>query len=364
MTRPFTATISLLSRLYGLIGFAGSATLIVTSFIIHYNELHNPEYPSQDVDWPAILTFVDLGLAIAALLMGIVVFQATGSLKKISRCQLWIAIIFLGVCIAGHTGIAIIRAFMMGLFGAAEGNCADTGILTGCPTTRWESSTTENIEFDTPYLPECSFWYWDNMYTYAAMVKQVSLVNDTQVKAQISSAAQEVRMFMDWSERSSYGWRMDDTDASRMLDTSGISPDTTNNMDRLMEIQEQYKGVSNNAYVSISDPLSTKPSLSHCWYWGCHPICIDERHAVNMWWLMTSTTLAVVNAVILVIVICLRNEKDGKNKDEENDDIEAQPDEEEESNETPDPDAPLEFIPAPYMKRRQRFANAKIKLVF
>jgi hypothetical protein len=354
----------LLSSLYALIGFAGSATIGATLFIVHYNELHNPEYPSQDIDWPVNLAFIEIGLALAALISGVIVFQASGKLNSITMCQLWIAIAFLGTCIVGHSGIAIIRAYMMGLFGSGLGTCADIGTLTGCPTTRWEATKSQPIQFNTPYLPECTFWFWDSMHSYASMVKQIELVNDTTAKSHISAAAQVTRQYMDWSERSSYGWRIDDTDVNRMLDSAGVSPDTTNNMDRLMAIQEQYDG-SPTSYVQISDSLTSKPSLSHCWYWGCHPVCTDERYMINMWWIGTSSVLALINVLILVIVICLRNEKSEK-KDEPDVESPEDPDEDTPAEDTEDPDA-IEFIPAPYMKRRQRFPNAKkkrIKLVF
>lgn len=383
--------------LYALIWFAGTATLATTLYTTPFNELNNPQYPMEDVDWPGILTFVEIGICIASLLLGIVVFTANenGGLSRISRCQFIMVIVFLGFSVLAHIGILIIRGYMKGFVGG-PGTCADTALATGCPTTRWEASDTETytIKYDTPYAPDCAFWYWDKMHSYQSMVKIQSQL-DGPLASLVSEAAQNVRLFIDWSERSSYGWRVDDKDIDRLVD-NGIefTLDNTNNMNRLMQIYTKYSsdnvtavGAQGNGggYISIGAAMTSKPSLSHCWYWGCHPVCTSQRHLINMWWFVTSAVLAAVQMVILLLAFCMCREKQSEAEDaaeaKENKGVTSAlcvccPDRKSESKKADDddveqpaedvemPDATQETISAPYMKRRSRFPRRKGGLVF
>ena len=193
------------------------------------------------------------------------------------------------------------------------------------PDHAMEASDTETytIKYDTPYAPDCAFWYWDKMHSYQSMVKIQSQL-DGPLASLVSEAAQNVRLFMDWSERSSYGWRVDDKDIDRLVD-NGIefTLDNTNNMNRLMQIYTKYSsdnvtavGAQGNGggYISIGAAMTSKPSLS-CWYWGCHPVCTSQRHLINMWWLVTSAVLAAVQMVILLLAFCMCREKQSEAED-------------------------------------------------
>lgn len=172
-----------------------------------------------------------------------------------------------------HLATALYRTLNM--YGVGEGFCLDTTSRKACPVARYNRT----IESDALLGGDCVFWYWGDMQTRETMVAGNADLADINLR---------MLELMDWSRPASYG---------------------VYGAQNLKVYQDDIQAAKPALLGSDAFTQNTLPDISHCWYWGCHPVCNEERHFINVTMLVASWIWFVVEVVLfslLVHVYCRR----------------------------------------------------------
>ena len=291
-----------LSYLSAFIGLGATFAYLSTFYLTPYNQLYlSGESGYDETDVSYTLAIIECVLSGCTFIVGVLAFAAS---KSPPRRVVLVALMFFVVAVILEGTFGTIRAWNLGLVGDdMERTCSDTGVFTGCPTTRYESQQKRDILYTSPKGGDCHFWYWDEMRPRWNNNPCGGLGGD-------SSGAicdYSIETFMDWSSSKSYGWRDDPVAIQKLLKGSGslTSIEKVHNMAELLKIQAGqfvYGSEDKNLTMSIEHTLSAQPSLSYCWYWGCNSVCNSHRYLINRLWLMMSVVLTLFYLVTTMLV--------------------------------------------------------------
>lgn len=280
------------------LGLAAVAGYAVTFFVVPYNSLYlSGESGYDENDIPYILAMAECAVAGLTFVMGVI-----GAGNKTKPALLTMMIFFI-VFVVFQGTFSVMRVWNLGLLGDDMARtCSDT-MNSGCPTTRFESANSlgRDILFTEPLGGECNFFFWKVggvMPTRSEWERE----NFTPCQDPDNMCAWRMETYMDWSKRSSYGWR-DDPTALRAVDSSTNSQTTfpkVHNMQELMKLQVKY-----NRTLVQSVQYDEQPSIAYCWYWGCHSVCQPVRWIVNRWWLTSSLVMFVVQIINMGLTTAL-----------------------------------------------------------
>lgn len=282
--------VTVVSYMCTLIGLGFTFAYMATFYLTPYNQLYlSGESGTDETDLSYTLAIVECVVSGCTFIIGVLAFAAAPTPP---RRVLLIALLFFGVSGVLEGTFSTLRAFNLGLIGTdIERTCSDTGVFTGCPTTRFESKHKQTILYTSPNGGDCQFWYWDSMKRRGSLDPCQGSYSDAVGQLKCLST---IENFMDWSSPSSYGWRDDPTE-TRTSDTDVLTTiKKTHNMAELNFIQSNASG--------IIGPFKTQPSIAYCWYWGCNPVCNSHRYLINRLWLMSSVVLTVLHTVNVILV--------------------------------------------------------------
>lgn len=303
--------LTFLSYICTFIGLISSAAYAVSFYTTRYNEIYLAGQSGFDeTDISYTLGIVECAVAGAIFVMATVAFTTPTSPSKRT---LMVTCVFFAAAAVLTGATSVLRAWNLGLLGDdMSKTCSDTGIATGCPTTRFEFANDRDIVFTEPSGGDCVFWFWganaDSMKRLTDIEASLSKKTSSTYRGLLPS---QIETYMDWSDATSYGWR-DDPDKLATLtadtDTDTMMVNKRHNMQQLMEFQK-------NVDIPESDKLSGPPSLAYCWYWGCNSVCHPHRYLINRLWLVLSASLLFLNLIgVCVSTAAWRGVNDGKNK--------------------------------------------------
>lgn len=286
--------VTAVSYLCTVIGLGFTFAYLATFYLTPYNQLYLAgESGTDETDLSYTLAIVECVVSGCTFIIGVLAFAAA---QNPPRRVVLIALMFFGVSGLLEGTFGTIRAFNLGLIGTdIERTCSDTGVFTGCPTTRFESKHKQTILYTSPNGGDCQFWYWDSMKRRGSDNACQGSYTDSPSTAQ-TKCSHNIENFMDWSSPTSYGWRDDPTELSLLTSGTGIltTVKKTHNMAELEYIQSN---VSN----PVNTPFKTQPSIAYCWYWGCNSVCNSHRYLINRLWFMSSIVLCLLHAVNVIL---------------------------------------------------------------
>lgn len=306
MSATSEGLITALSYLSAFIGLSATFAYLATFYLTPYNQLYlSGESGYDETDVSYTMAIVECVLSGCTFIVGVLAFAAA---KAPPRRVVLVAMMFFIVAVVLEGTIGTIRAWNLGLVGDdMERTCSDTGVFTGCPTTRYESKPVANpreIVYTSPKGGDCQFWYWDEMkprWNRNACDEGTAAGGFNDAVCDYS-----IETFMDWSSPHSYGWRDDPVEIQNLLKNSGslTTIRKVHNMAELMKIKGgelMYEGAEGmqklNYTTSIRDPMTAQPSLAYCWYWGCNSVCNSHRYLINRFWLSMSIALTAFHLV-------------------------------------------------------------------
>ena len=295
--------VTAVSYLCTVIGLGFTFGYLCTFYLTPYNQLYLVgESGTDDSDVSYTLAIVECVVSGCTFIVGVLAFAAV---QKPPPRVVLVALIFFGVSGLLEGTFGTLRAFNLGLIGSnIDRTCSDTGVFTGCPTTRFEAKHKQTILYTSPNGGDCEFWFWDSM-------KRRGSTNACQGSYSSAKCSYNIETFMDWSSPTSYGWRDDPSELSNLTPDTGVltTIKKTHNMAELEYIQSNTTG-------AVLTPFATQPSLAYCWYWGCNSVCNSHRYLINRLWLMFSVVLCLLHAtnVIMVGVLWRQQQRPAKKR--------------------------------------------------
>lgn len=293
---------TLVSALYYICIFLGLATTsayTVTFFVLPYNTLYlEGQSGTDEQDVPYVLAIVECAVSAATMVMGLIAFSS-----QPRRSALLTTLVFFAVFAVLEGTLSVVRAWHLGLLGDDMAQTCSDSLMTGCPTTRFESAS-RDILFTEPMGGECSFFFWNvggSMPTRSEWSAN-NFADCADAPGGAQMCQERLETYMDWSKATSYGWR-DDPNALQQAMASANSLTTfpkVHNMQKMMQFQLDY-----NRTLTQSVLYTEQPSISYCWYWGCHAVCQPLRWAINRWWLCSSLLLFALHTANMGMVIKL-----------------------------------------------------------
>ena len=240
-------TLALAAVVAGFAGLVGASLLLFALFPIDVLNVGPTSNPYATTDVPVYLLYVEGGLYALLGTSAAVVAASTvsGNAKSAKSSSLGLAVI-LAIAWVGHGATASWRGFHM--YSTIDGSCGDTSTSSACPATRVGRSLESDVD--------CVFWFWGAMQARADIV---SIYPNEQIK---------MLDLMDWSRHSPYGWYKH-------------GEDVVYGGQELFTYQDDFENTYNTSVGTFKITSGTIPDISHCWYWGCHDVCNEERHFVN-----------------------------------------------------------------------------------
>lgn len=267
--------LSIASIVAGFSGLVGAALLLFSMYPIDALDAGPPSNPYSTMDVPVYLLYVEGGLyallGVAASVTAASTVSGTAAGAKNTALGLAVILAFVWV---GHAATASWRAFH--LYSSIDGSCGDMSTPKACPTTRVgrELKSAEHLGGD------CVFWFWGDMQSRADIVK-------TYPNEELS-----VLDFMDWSRHAPYGWFRKDGDV-------------VYGGQELFTYQDTFETQYNISVGAFKINLNTVPDIAHCWYWGCHPVCNEERFFVNHAIVWFTAAWALVEMILFGVAVYL-----------------------------------------------------------
>tara|TARA_B110000091_G_scaffold214383_1_gene267421 strand:+ start:12197 stop:13213 length:1017 start_codon:yes stop_codon:yes gene_type:complete len=281
--------VTAVSYLCTVIGLGFTFAYLCTFYLTPYNQLYLVgESGTDDSDFSYTLAIVECVVSGCTFIVGVLAFAAV---QKPPPRVVLVALVFFGVSGLLEGTFGTLRAFNLGLIGTnIDHTCSDTGVFTGCPTTRFEAKHKQTILYTSPNGGDCQFWFWDSM-------KRRGSTNACQGAYSSAKCSYNIETFMDWSSPTSYGWRDDPSELSNLTPDTGVltTIKKTHNMAELEYIQSNTTG-------AVITPFTTQPSLAYCWYWGCNSVCNSHRYLINRLWLVFSVVLCLLHATNVIMV--------------------------------------------------------------
>ena len=340
--------ITFVSYLCTFIGLSASTAYAVTFYLTKYNVLYLSSQSGYDeTDLPYTYAIAECCIAVLTFFIGLLGFTTP---TKPTRRSVLVCVIFFAVasCLQGTFGM--LRAWNLGLIGDDRAKtCSDKSLVTGCPTTRFEYVHDREIAYSSPAGGDCTFWFWGSRDTPGtSSTSMMRLVDIEKQQCKVSGQKlldcpssdnrttpnlpgghfngvnpRDIETYMNWADMSSYGWR-DDPDQVRNLeettDLKSLNLNKKHNMQEIMEIQAQA-----GEQIVKTDRFTIAPSIAYCWYWGCNPVCHEQRFLINRWWLFSSLILCFLDIVNVIVASQILVKIPMKNKSvevEEEEDIE------------------------------------------
>ena len=342
--------ITLVSYLCTVIGLSASTAYAVTFYLTKYNILYLSGQSGYDeTDLPYTYAIVECCIAGLTFFIGILGFS---TVAKPTRRSILVCVVFFAAagCLQGTFGM--LRAWNLGFIGDdREKTCSDKSLSTGCPTTRFEYVHDREIAYSSPAGGDCTFWFWGSRPTPGTSSTSMMRLVDIE-KQQCKTSGQTLRdcpnnrttpnldggtfngvnprdieTYMNWADVRSYGWRDDPDQVRNLEETSNLKTLNLNkkhNMQEIMEIQA-------DSTIATADRFTTAPSIAYCWYWGCNPVCHEQRFLINRWWLFSSLILCfldIVNVIVasqILVKIPVHRRVPSVPEEEEEDDLEMVP---------------------------------------
>ena len=331
-----SGVVTTVAYLCTLVGLGATAAYALSFYILPYNKLFlEGESGHDERDLPYIIAMIECAISGATFIIGVLAFSSGKPKKRVALS----AVLFFIILVIMEGTFGVIRAWNLGFFGDdMEKTCSDTQQFTGCPTTRFEALHHE-ILYTEPRGGECSFWFWG---------PEMKTRSQFQCPAGRATCEQDIETYMDWSKHQAYGWRDNPEQIKTLLSGSSdiTTVDKVHNMAQIMRLQAQYNS-------SIVTPLSTQPSISYCWYWGCNKVCTALRWSVNRWWFISSLALFVLHIINLLLAIVIYRSKKGN----DGNDYESSESIQEAKAWAVDDDLETPQISAPVIGRRRRTLN-------
>lgn len=332
-----SGVVTTVAYLCTLVGLGATAAYALSFYILPYNKLFlEGESGHDERDLPYIIAMIECAISGATFIIGVLAFSSGKPKKRVAL----IAVLFFIILVIMEGTFGVIRAWNLGFFGDdMEKTCSDTQQFTGCPTTRFEALHHE-ILYTEPRGGECSFWFWGPEMKTRSQFQPCPPGRAT--------CEQDIETYMDWSKHQAYGWRDNPEQIKTLLSGSSdiTTVDKVHNMAQIMRLQAQYNS-------SIVTPLSTQPSISYCWYWGCNKVCTALRWSVNRWWFISSLALFVLHIINLLLAIVIYRSKKGN----DGNDYESSESIQEAKAWAVDDDLETPQISAPVIGRRRRTLN-------
>ena len=326
--------IFVLSIICSLVGLAGTAGYAVTLYLLFDDSLLKQDI----IDAPYVYAAIECGLTAATFIIGLLTFRVYNKTRNLNNTQLRVILgLFFLIFFASGT-FTIVRAYNLGIFPEIfgenlESTCNDVGILTGCPTTRFDlkygPTIQRNITYTSPNGGDCVFWFWGpKMYTNAEMLSNKDALGG--VLNYIPEQANAVGKWMDWSNHESYGWRTHPDQLNELVQGSTGILEEINNLQQIYSLTTLWSDGGNTESSSIgqqtkinippSETISSVPMIEYCWNWGCHAICTRERFLINRWWFFSSSTLTILYLMCIILTSCLMKKETKSNTKASGDD--------------------------------------------
>jgi|TARA_B110000908_G_scaffold109648_1_gene128592 hypothetical protein len=290
--------ISILSASCIFVGIGLTFSYITTFYLTPYNELYLAgESGMDEQDIPYTIAIIETVVAGLTVIIGML---AVAVPHKIDRNVISIVLIYFIVASIGESVFMTTRLSSLGMIGTnVERTCSDTGVATGCPTTRFEAVHDRPIIYTSPLGGDCQFFFWDEM-------RSRSMGNTCQLTAPSQSeevkCEYNVETFMDWSSPKSYGWRDDPATVMSLDDSAGPLTSITkvHNMQQLDFIQTNASNIINK--------FESQPALAYCYYWGCNAVCNKHRHLINRQWIWSSVAMLITHLIFAMssALLCRR----------------------------------------------------------
>lgn len=253
-------TLALATLVVGMTGLVGSILLLFAALPIDMLDVSGNKYDTMDV--PVYLLYAE-GILYAILAVAASIVAATtvlGNADTAKSSMLALSII-LAIVWVGHGGTSGWRGFH--LYSTIDGSCGDISTRAACPTSRVGRSlhSAEHLGGD------CTFWFWGAMQPR------------TDIVSAYPNEQLDVLELMDWSRHEPYGWSMEE----------GVP---VYGGEKLLTFQQTFETTYNISVGTFKIDSTSVPNIAHCWYWGCHPVCNEERYFINqaMLWFVASWT--------------------------------------------------------------------------
>jgi len=264
-------TLALAAVVAGFSGLVGASLLLFSLFPLNVLNVGPTSNPYHTVDMPVYLLYVEGGLYALLGFTASVVAASTisGNAKGAKSSALGLAAI---LCIAwvGHGATAAWRAFQ--LYSSIDGSCGDISTAAACPATRVGRAIENDVD--------CVFWFWGDMQSRADLVaaypnEQISMLD-----------------LMDWARHAPYGW----------YHKGG---DVVYGGQELFTYQDTFEQTYNISVGAFKITQNTVPDIAHCWYWGCHDVCNEERYFINHAMVWFAAAWAAVEIILFAVGIYL-----------------------------------------------------------
>ena len=263
--------LSLASVVAGFSGLVGASLLLFSMFPIDSLNVGPSSNPYNTMDVPVYLLYAE-GALYALLAVSASVTAASsvsGTSKGAKSTALGLAVI-LALAWVGHAATASWRAFH--LYSSIDGSCGDVSTSAACPATRMGRDLDNDVD--------CVFRFWGDMQSRADIV------------ASYPNEELSVLDLMDWARHSPYGWYKKDGDV-------------VYGGQELFTYQDTFETTYNTSVGAFKITLNTVPDISHCWYWGCHPVCNEERFFINHAIVWFTAAWSVVEMILFGVAIYL-----------------------------------------------------------
>lgn len=265
-------TLSLVTLVASVAGLVGAAFLWAGAWphnLLHIGPAANP-YHTMDV--PVYLLYGESLLYLLCVVGAALAAASTTSGNASSAKSVSTALaVILALAWVGHGVTTTWRS--LHLYTNMDGSCGDMSTRGACPATRVNRTLTHSEHLGG----DCVFWFWGDMQARADIVSTHAVVVDT-----------DMLELMDWSRHAPYGYSM-------------MGDDVVYGGERLVTYQDTTAAgiIPNDQKITIN----MVPDISHCWYWGCHPVCNEERFFINraMMWLTAIWTLVEIILFALAV---------------------------------------------------------------
>lgn len=268
-------TLALATLVVGFTGLVGAALLLFALFPLDVLNIGPPSNPYHTMDTPVYLLYVEGGLyALLGTSAAVVAASTVSGNKRSAKSSALGLSVLIAIAWVGHAATASWRGFHM--YSTIDGSCGDTSTSSACPTSR----LSRDIESAEHLGGDCVFWFWGDMQSRADIVaiypnEELSMLD-----------------YMDWSRHAPYGWFRKDGDV-------------VYGGQELFTYQDTFETTYNISVGTFKITANTVPDISHCWYWGCHPVCNEERYFVNHAMVWFTAAWTVVEIILFSAAIYL-----------------------------------------------------------
>lgn len=262
--------LSLVTLVTSVAGLIGVLFLWAGAWPVNLLHVGPPSNPYHTMDMPVYLLYAEAILYLLLVVGAALAAASTTSgnlstAKSISRALA----VLLALAWVGHGATAAWRTIH--LYSSIDGSCGDVSTRSACPATRVNRTLTHSEHLGG----DCVFWYWGDMQS-----------REDAVGGHVSVTTTDMLDLMDWSRHAPYGYSL-------------LGDEIVYGGERLFAYQDTLSIIPADQKITAA----TVPDISHCWYWGCHPVCNEERFFINRAMMWLGGIWALVEIILFAIAV-------------------------------------------------------------